>query len=78
MVKSDSKDIYNVAQKKILEKMYYGFCKNSIVIFNIDNIFLEHHISILEWFLKDHATEDWSNDDENTALHHRNTLHLKI
>jgi len=48
MVKSDSKDIYNVAQKKILEKMYYGFCKNSIVIFNIDNIFLEHHISILE------------------------------
>ncbi len=22
-------------------------------------------------------TEDWRNDDENTAAHHRNTLHLK-
>ncbi len=22
-------------------------------------------------------TEDWSNDAENTALHHRNKLHLK-
>ncbi len=24
-----------------------------------------------------HDTEDWSNDAENTALHHRNKLHLK-
>ncbi len=31
-------------------------------------MFLEQQISILEWFLKDHVTEDWSNDDENTAL----------
>ncbi len=23
-------------------------------------------------------TEDWSNDAENTALHHRNKLHLTI
>jgi len=23
-------------------------------------------------------TEDWSNDAENSALHHRNKLHLKI
>ncbi len=23
-------------------------------------------------------TEDWSNDDENTALHHSNKLHFKI
>ncbi len=23
-------------------------------------------------------TEDWSNDAENTALHHRNKLHLNI
>ncbi len=22
-------------------------------------------------------TEDWSNDDENSALHHRNKLHFK-
>ncbi len=23
-------------------------------------------------------TEDWSNDNENSALHHRNKLHFKI
>ncbi len=33
-------------------------------------IFLEQQISILEGFLKDHATR--SNDAENSALHHRN------
>ncbi len=29
---------------------------------------LEQQISILEWFLKDHDTEDWSNDAENSDL----------
>ncbi len=29
-------------------------------------MFLE--ISILAWFLKDHVTEDWSNDAENSVL----------
>ncbi len=23
-------------------------------------------------------TEDWNNDDENSALHHRNKLYLKV
>ncbi len=32
----------------------------------------------LEWFLKDRVTEDWSNDTENLALHHKNKLHFKI
>ncbi len=36
-------------------------------------MFLDQQISTLEWFLKDH-TEDWSNDAENAALHHRNKL----
>ncbi len=32
-------------------------------------MFIEQQISILEWFLKDLCdTEDWSNDDENSAL----------
>ncbi len=31
-------------------------------------MFLEQQISILEWFLKDHVTEDWSNNAENTDL----------
>ncbi len=36
-------------------------------------------ISILEWFLKDdEKAEDWSNDAENWALHHKNKLHFKI
>ncbi len=25
-----------------------------------------------------YKTEDWSNDAENSALHHRNKLHFKI
>ncbi len=37
-------------------------------------MFLEHQISILESC----DTEDWSNDAENTAAHHRNKLHFKI
>ncbi len=32
-------------------------------------MFPEQQISKLDWFLKDHVTEDWSNDDENSALH---------
>ncbi len=41
-------------------------------------MFLEQQISILEWFLKDHVIEDWSNDAENSALYHKNKLHFKI
>ncbi len=38
----------------------------------------EQQSSMLEWFLKDHVTEDWSNDAENTAAHHGNKLYLSI
>ncbi len=31
-------------------------------------MFLEQQISILELFLKEHDSEDWSNDAENTVL----------
>ncbi len=31
-------------------------------------MFNEHQISISEWYMKDHVTEDWSNDAENSAL----------
>ncbi len=41
-------------------------------------MFLENQISILEWFLKDHVIEDWSNDAENLALPHRNYNILNI
>ncbi len=55
--KSDSKDIYNVTKYFyfihnflfIKEKTYHAFHKNI-------KHFLEHQISILKWFLKDHVT----------------------
>ncbi len=28
----------------------------------------QQQISILEWFLNDHVTDDWSNDAENPAV----------
>jgi len=31
-------------------------------------MFIGQQTIILEWFLKDHVTEDWSNDAENSAL----------
>ncbi len=31
-------------------------------------MFIEQLIGVLEWFLKNHDTEDWSNDAENLAL----------
>ncbi len=39
-------------------------------------MFLDHKISILEWFLKDHVT--LSNDAENSALHYRNKLNFTV
>jgi len=40
-------------------------------------MFLEQQISILEGFLKDHVTKDWSNDAESSAFHLRNELHFE-
>ncbi len=36
----------------------------------------EHHISMISEGSRE--TENWSNDAENSALHHRNKLHFKI
>ncbi len=47
--------------QEILTKMYHGLHKNTV--FNID--------------YKKTDTEDWSNDADNSALHHRNKLHLE-
>ncbi len=41
-------------------------------------MFLEQQISILDDFWRSCDTEDWSNDAENSALHHRNKLHFKL
>ncbi len=57
----------------------------SWTVFNINNTLLM--IIIVSWTVNQHirmiskgscATEDWSNDAENSALRHRNKLHFKI
>ncbi len=54
----------------------------STIVFNIGNnkkLFLEHQISILEGFLKEHVTlKTGVMAAENSALHHRNKLHFII
>ncbi len=34
-------------------------------------MFFEQQISLLQWLLKDHVTEDWSNDVEKSDLHQK-------
>ncbi len=49
-----------------------------ITVFNIDNnntFFTNQHIRMISEESRD--IEEWSNDAENSALHHRNKLHLK-
>ncbi len=45
---------------------------SSTTVFNIDN---NQHIRMISEGSRD--TEIWSNDAENSALHHRNKLHFK-
>jgi len=52
LVKSESKDSY---------------CYKRFPFQFRQEMFLEHKTSILERFLKDHVTEDWSNDAEITT-----------
>ncbi len=40
-------------------------------------MFLEQQISILEWFWRSCDSEDWRNDAENSAVHHRHEVHFK-
>ncbi len=54
--------------------MDHGFHKtifNSFFLLLIKKMFLEQQISTVEGPCE---TEDWSNDAENSALHHRNKL----
>ncbi len=64
--------LYIYLQSQVLVSKIY-FYKNR----NLKNkiMFLEHIRMISEGSCD---TEDWSNDAENSALHHRNKLHLKI
>ncbi len=51
---------------------------NVITVFNIDNnntFFTNQHFIVISEESRD--TEECSNDAENSALHHRNKLHLK-
>ncbi len=58
-------------------KMYHGFHKNIVTVFNIANnhkCLLISKSSFHYDFWRSRDTEDWRNDAENTAAHHRNTL----
>ncbi len=48
----------------------------------IQNIYISTKCSSFSFsfndFWRSHDTEDWSNDAENSALHHRNKLHFTI
>ncbi len=53
----------------------------STTVFNIDNnqkCVLSSKSAYYYDFWRSCDTEDWSNDAENTALHHRNKLHFNI
>jgi len=74
-------DIYNVTKAVYLFWTFYS-SKNpetkllSTLIIIIDDSWVanQHIRMISNWY----DTEDWSNDAENSALHHRNKLHFKI
>ncbi len=52
-----------------------------IMLFNIGNnqkYLLSSKSGYYTDFWRSCDTEDWSNDAENTAVHHRNKLHFKM
>ncbi len=56
--------------------MYHGFYNKNLAVFNIDNqkLFLSSKSAYYYDFWRSCDTEDWSNDAENSALHHNNKL----
>ncbi len=89
MIKSDSTNI-NTVTKDIYIKLCFLSRKKIIVFTKILSSTAVFNIIInmrnVPWAVKQHIsmisggscdTKDWSNDAENTALHHKNKLHLK-
>ncbi len=83
-MKSDNKDknvtFYSSKFWKINIKVSANIL-SSTAVFNIDNnskYFLSSKSAYYVISEGSCDTEDWSNDAENSALHHRNTLHFKI
>ncbi len=52
---------------------------SSTTVFNIDDnkCFLSRKSAYYNDFWRSRDTEDWSNDAENSALHHSNKLYLE-
>ncbi len=72
LIKSDDKDenVYDsfMIHERNLQRFYSAVFNIIIMIITMS--------SILEWFLKDHDTEDWSNDAE--SFDYMNKLHFQI
>ncbi len=64
----------------ILKNKTYQFPEKYSTFFNIDNnqkCFLSSKSAYYYDFWRSCGTGDWSNNDENTAAHHINTLQFK-
>ncbi len=85
LMKSDTKDIYNVQKISISYKCcsfeLSTIILSSLTVFIIDNnqkCFLSSKSAYENDFWRSCDTEDWSNDAENSAAHHRNKLHFNV
>ncbi len=69
--------MHNIDYKKVKTFIKFQFQINAVILnfLFIKESLKKHIIMISEWSCD---TEDWSNDAEISALHHRNKLHLKI
>ncbi len=85
LMKSDTKDIYNVAKISISYKCC-SFELSTIILSSL-TVFIIDNNQKCSWAANQHMrmisegscdTEDWSNDAENSAAHHRNKLHFNV
>ncbi len=57
-------------------KKYHMFQKIILISTTVSTLIITQHIRMISEGSCD--TEDWSNDAENSALHHRNKLYFKV
>ncbi len=97
LIKSNSKDIYNVPNDVCFKWMWFLWTLNASKNpdFFLNNSFHKKYLPVfniiitgnVSWAANQHIrmisegscdTKGWSNDAENSTLHHRNKLHFKI
>ncbi len=68
--------MHNIDYKKVKTFIKFQFQINAVLL---NFLFIKESLKHI-WMISEGScdTEDWSNDAENTDLHHRNKLHFKI